>query len=159
MNAYGMSQNPYLTYPTAMPSQPMYMQQNPYLQQIQQQQYQMPQMAAPTKAAQTSSVSGRVISDPNEVMPVEVPTDGRISLFPMADSSAIYAKSMSNNGLIQTIKYIPDTQQMESPKEKDPVEQANLKLDEILGILTQAQAPMQQSRQTDCGEQNEQHVL
>lgn len=49
---------------------------------------------------------GRVITNPQEIKPNEIPMDGSASLFPMNDDSCIYAKAWKPDGGIDTIRYI-----------------------------------------------------
>lgn len=59
-------------------------------------------------------IPGRVIKDIKEVVTNEVPMDGRVSLFPKEDYSCIYAKTWGSNGVINTIKFVPEPQPEES---------------------------------------------
>lgn len=61
-------------------------------------------------------ISGKVVSNVEEIKPNEVPMDGSISLFPLNDYTAIYAKQWSTDGLINTVRYIPDTSQYSGAK-------------------------------------------
>lgn len=56
-----------------------------------------------------NQIPSRFIESLEEVKPNEVPSDGTISLFMKKDCKAIYAKQLNGNGIIDTIKYIPDT--------------------------------------------------
>ena len=47
-------------------------------------------------------IPARIINDPKEIMPNEVPMDGSVSLFPTADYSCVYAKAWNANGMIDT---------------------------------------------------------
>lgn len=86
-------------------------------------------------AAQPSTpvAIGRFINSPDDIVPNEVPMDGRVSFFPLRDCSAIYAKQWDANGNIQTAKYVlsvettgvdPDTVQG-SPKMDEIVTKLN----------------------------------
>lgn len=57
---------------------------------------------------QIKRVPARIINDPKEIMPNEVPMDGSVSLFPTADYSCVYAKAWNANGMIDTVKYVPE---------------------------------------------------
>lgn len=67
-------------------------------------------------------LSGRTVNTVDEIKPNEVPMDGSISLFPLSDYSCIYAKQWGTDGLINTVKYIPDLNQ--APKDS-PAEDFN----------------------------------
>lgn len=56
---------------------------------------------------------GRVIQNPNEIVPGEVEMSGKVSLFPMADYSSIIAKCWNQYGTIDTVRYIPEPQQQQ----------------------------------------------
>lgn len=53
-----------------------------------------------------NAIPGRVISNPNEIAPNEIPMDGSVSLFPTSDYSTIYAKAWNTNGQIETKKFV-----------------------------------------------------
>lgn len=84
------------------------------------QQASRPQLPNTNQNQQTAplpvGISGRTVNSVEEIKPNEVPMDGSISLFPMHDYSAIYAKQWSTDGLINTVKYIPDTSQYSGAK-------------------------------------------
>lgn len=61
------------------------------------------------------SLSGRIVTDPNEIAPQEVIMDSGVSLFPMQDYSCIYAKQVSPNGTIATVKYVPEVIPQDDP--------------------------------------------
>lgn len=46
-----------------------------------------------------SVVPGRTVASENEIKPNEIPMDGTISLFPLSDYSAIFAKQWKSDGL------------------------------------------------------------
>lgn len=54
------------------------------------------------------TVFGRVINSENDITPNEVPMDGSISLFPLADYSKIFAKQWSQDGTIKTTVFSMD---------------------------------------------------
>lgn len=66
---------------------------------------------------QIPGISGRMVQNPNEVRPNEVPMDGSCSFFPVMDGSAIYVKCWSQDGSsIITSKFIPENQNGNNPK-------------------------------------------
>lgn len=97
---------------------------------------QMMQMPANQSAPRNNIISGRVISNPNEITPNEIPMDGSVSLFPTSDYSTIYAKAWNTNGLIETKKFIavsenePSTA-TSSDGTKEALDAINARLDKI----------------------------
>lgn len=71
---------------------------------------QQPRMTVPTMPG---GLPGRVIQNPNEIVPGEVEMNGKVSLFPMADYSSIIAKCWNQYGTIDTVRYIPEPQQQQ----------------------------------------------
>lgn len=65
-----------------------------------------PQMPSNVNAPRVNTISGRVVSSPNEITPNEIPMDGTVSLFPTSDYSTIYAKAWNTNGQIETVKFV-----------------------------------------------------
>lgn len=91
-NPYTMGAN---QYPSAQPQ----MQYPPYTPGTVQQR--------PYQAQQTAPISGRVVQSESEITPQEVPMDGTVSLFPLADNSCIYVKAWNSDGTIRTLKFSP----------------------------------------------------
>lgn len=69
-----------------------------------QQPYQQPQAQQP----QPHGVSGRVVSSADEITAQEVPMDGSMGLFPLADGTAVIGKAWGGDGTIRTIRFVPD---------------------------------------------------
>lgn len=67
---------------------------------------------APNTQTQVPVLPGRMVQSPNDIMPDEVPMNGSLSVFPLEDTSAIYAKCWTDNGII-SVRYIPEKQVME----------------------------------------------
>lgn len=59
---------------------------------------------------QGNLISARVVSNPDEITPQEIPMDGTTSLFMQSDASCVYAKSLDKDGTIRTVRYIPEPQ-------------------------------------------------
>lgn len=83
----------------------------------------MPQMGQqqPVQNANANTVGnvrGRVIRSVSEVSPQEIASDGSVSLFPLRDESAIYVKSLDQQGNIRTVKYVPEPYQEEQPTQQ-----------------------------------------
>lgn len=54
---------------------------------------------------QPVGVPGRIVHNPAEIRPNEVPMDGRKSYFPTDDEEYIFAKQWNSDGTIKTVKY------------------------------------------------------
>lgn len=65
------------------------------------------------QTARPSTIPGRMIYSPDEIVPQEVPMDGSVSLFPMHDWSCVYGKWWTSKGQIQTVKFV-----LEQPKKE-----------------------------------------
>lgn len=59
---------------------------------------------------QPRTVPCRVVNNPADITPSEIPMDGRVSLFLSSDNSYIIAKQWNQNGLIDTAIYRPEIQ-------------------------------------------------
>lgn len=58
---------------------------------------------------------GRYVDDISNVMPNEVPMDGRMALFPKKDLTEVYLKGWNANGEMKTFRYILDQSLMSAP--------------------------------------------
>lgn len=87
----------------------------------------------------SQGILGRMISNPNEITPQEIPMDGSISMFPMQDGSAVYGKFWDSNGQIKTIRFIPEN--VDQPQQQDPFVAINTRLDSIEELLKKRQKP------------------
>lgn len=75
-------------------------------------------------------------------MPNEVPMDGSVSLFPTADYSCVYAKAWNANGMIDTVKYVPEKPETQPPVQSQDVLTAILaRLDNIERTLNKRNKP------------------
>lgn len=54
---------------------------------------------------------GRYINSIEEVMPREIPMDGRVAIFPSQSLEEIYLKAWDRNGSIKTFRYVLDPMQ------------------------------------------------
>lgn len=61
------------------------------------------------------ALSGKVVNSLEEITVQDVPQDGTASFFPTADYSCIFAKQWGNNGLINTVKYVPERVEESAP--------------------------------------------
>ena len=91
---------------------------------------------------QIKRVPARIINDPKEIMPNEVPMDGSVSLFPTADYSCVYAKAWNANGMIDTVKYVPEkTETQNTPRSQDVLSAILARLDNIERTLNKRNKP------------------
>lgn len=131
--------------------------QNPYMQTYKSyannpwQQTQMPNMGqinAPQQPTfQTPHLSGRYISQPNEITANEVPMDGTVGFFPTQDQQFIYAKAWNADGKIETgiYKLVTDLQEPEN-QNVNILESIQQRLDNIEALLSQPQKTTSSSR-------------
>lgn len=106
------------------------------------QQPSMSQMNPPQQQPQqVPPLVGRMVDPTDQLRASDVPADGTPAYFPVNDGSAILVKIQLNNGLIQTIKYVPEPQQSQQTQEtaQDPAIQDKLmeKLDKLESMQSQ----------------------
>lgn len=90
------------------------------------QQYQAPQ---PVR----QQPSFRTVSSADEITVQEVPTDGSIALFPLADGSAVIGKRWMPDGSISTIRFVPESGTADQPT--DPFQAINDRIDNLFDAL------------------------
>ena len=105
-NGFQVPQQQYYYYPTS----------TPYVI-PQQQQVQFSSQSQPNRQA---NIRGRIINSEAEILPQEIPMDGTVSLFPMADFSCIFAKKWLSNGTIETQKYVLAIDVSPKPESNQP---------------------------------------
>lgn len=142
MQTTGINQSPYSFYPTTAPGVQYGQVQNPY---IPTPSYQPPTVPNPSQSSQMNQIRpqgilGRMIANPNEITPQEIPMDGSISMFPMQDGSAVYGKFWDSNGQIKTIRFVPENVDQAQTQE-DPFAAINTRLDSIESLLKQRKKP------------------
>lgn len=98
-----------------------------------------PQMPNNVNAPRVNTISGRVVSSPNEITPNEIPMDGSVSLFPTNDYSAIYAKAWNANGQIETVKFVVSKPEEVTTEKSDigikaALDAINARLDKIEAV-------------------------
>lgn len=71
--------------------------------QIQQPTFQQKQQTAFQQ--QTCQTCGRTVASMQEITPQEVPMDGTMALFPLADGSAVIGKRWDADGTIKTVSF------------------------------------------------------
>lgn len=95
-----------------------------------------------SQTAQTENMvsSVRVVKSPNEIKADEILMNGNISLFLQDDLNVVYGKRWTNNGTIDNMRFIRETDdaQNESVSKKDAsTENVNLDVDAILGKISE----------------------
>ena len=92
----------------------------------------MPQQyQAPQPVRQQPSL--RTVSSADEITVQEVPTDGSIALFPLADGSAVIGKRWMPDGSISTVRFVPEPGAVDQPA--DPFQAINDRIDSIFDAL------------------------
>lgn len=76
------------------------------------------------------SIPGRMVGNPQEIRPNEVPMDGTAAFFPMNDYSCIYIKAWGADGNIQTLRFIPEVVE-QAPQGPSQFDQVMARLDSI----------------------------
>ena len=116
---------------------------NPYAQQypFQQQTFQPYQQQS---NFQRQAITGRVVNNPEEITPQEVPTDGSVAFFPASDNSCIYGKRWMPDGSISTVRFVPDS--TDTQKQPDAMTIINGKIDQITKMLEDMKAPKRRTR-------------
>lgn len=95
----------------------------------------------PSQPPRQVGIRGRIVNSETEILPQEIPMDGTVSLFPMADFSCIFAKKWLSNGTIETQKYVLAIDVTNNPTENTDVynmiDQRFGKLEGILNTLVE----------------------
>lgn len=123
-------------YPYQPAPQPMSQYQQAY-------QPQMPQY----QQKQFSPITGRIVSNAEEIMVQEVPTDGSIAWFPAADGSCVYGKRWTPDGNITTLRFVPEAVEPAQPA-PDLIAELNGKVDQALGMLAAMQPQGRSNRRS-----------
>lgn len=76
--------------------------------------------------SQDTPFVGRYINQIEEVMPREVPMDGRVGIFPTQSLEEIYLKFWDRSGTIKTIRYILDPLQMQGMTMQSAAQQPDM---------------------------------
>lgn len=78
-----------------------------------------------------SSVFGKMIQAPTDIMPGDIPMNGMPCFFPMQDGSAIYMKAWSADGTINTMRFLPEHAAPKEPTQLDRIENM---LSRLIGV-------------------------
>lgn len=102
---------------------------------------------------------GRYINQIEEVMPREVPMDGRAAIFPTQTLEEIYLKVWDRNGSIRTIRYVLDPMQNFAQNQSQELDMGSKileRLEQLEQRLSVNDQPKQSSRRTNSkgGEEN-----
>lgn len=95
----------------------------------------------PSNSSQNSVVSaslllhGRTVQNEAEITPSEVVMDGSISIFPLADYSAIICKQWKADGTIQTLRYIPEKTVVDETPTTPSLEDLQKHIDERFDLI------------------------
>lgn len=84
---------------------------------------------------QQSSPAGRIIDNPAEIQPIEVPMTGEPVFFPMRDGSAVICKCWRSDGNLVTMRYIPEQVEQAVPDQTPQGPTVLERLEEIHGML------------------------
>lgn len=84
---------------------------------------------------QQSPPAGRIIDNPAEIQPIEVPMTGEPVFFPMRDGSAVICKCWRSDGNLVTMRYIPEV--VDQPQAEHTPEGPGVieRLEKIQGLL------------------------
>ena len=66
-------------------------------------------------------MKGKWVGSEKDIVPMDIPQDGSVVVFPQTDLQVIYLKKWEGDGTITTVPYIPNVQQQ--PKTPTPEEQ------------------------------------
>lgn len=84
---------------------------------------------------QQNNPAGRVIDNPAEIQPIEVPMTGEPVFFPMRDGSAVICKCWRSDGNLVTMRYIPEQVEQAAPDQTPQGPSILERLEEIHGML------------------------
>ena len=104
---------------------------NPYYQQPRVEQNIQPQYPQVTKPYSPLGLNGKSVDSIEVVRAMDIPLDGSVSYFPLADGSAIVTKQLMVDGTSKTIVYKPVEDKKEPLKEYATLEQVREELENI----------------------------
>lgn len=114
------------------------------------QQFQQPTMFAPATPpvqprfdprpynqpmVQQNHPAGRIIDNPAEIQPIEVPMTGEPVFFPMRDGSAVICKCWRSDGNLVTMRYIPEPVEQASQDQTTQGPTFAERIEEMYGML------------------------
>lgn len=90
-------------------------------------------------------INGKVINAAADIMPNDIPMDGRMTYFPMSDNSKIYVKFWKPDGTISTLEFSPVVKSDETVE--DPIKILEQRVEKIEKRLYQSHNKNQKSYQ------------
>lgn len=90
----------------------------------------------PSNPPANRNVFGRVVNSETDITPNEVPMDGSVSLFPMADYSKIFAKQWNPDGTIKTTVFVIDAQPDSATQSQYFEDEMRDRLDHLESLIT-----------------------
>lgn len=84
---------------------------------------------------QQNSPAGRIIDNPTEIQPIEVPMTGEPVFFPMRDGSAVICKCWRSDGNLVTMRYIPEPAEQASQDQTQQGPPFAERIEEMYGML------------------------
>lgn len=97
------------------------------------------------QSQQLSGLPGKWVGAEKDIVPMDVPQDGSIAIFPQQDLTVIFLKKWEGNGTITTVPYIPNVQTQSGPTPEQEfqasVQQRLTKLEQMLINLTKMWQP------------------
>lgn len=123
-----------------------------------QQVYQQPTQPQQPVQSQSPSPPGAVgkwVKSESDVVPMDIPQDGSVVVFPQTDLQVIYLKKWEGNGTITTVPYIPNVSQEQKGQTPEQQFQESVQgrlsnieraLDSLINYISQPVQPQQPSR-------------
>lgn len=108
-----------------------------------------PQTFLPQQQQAQQRVVGRVIGSAQEVTPQEVPMDGSLALFLLADGSAVVGKRWTPEGTIDEVRFVKETTEPQASTptfEESVLDRLDAIEDNLASIMTPAQQPKRTTR-------------
>lgn len=94
-----------------------------------------PQQQQVPQQPQVPSMQGRWVKEEKDIVPMDIPQDGSVVVFPQTDLQVIYLKKWEGNGTITTVPFIPNISQ--EPKGPTPEQQFQASIQQRLSNMEQ----------------------
>lgn len=85
--------------------------------------------------AQIPPIQGKWVKAENDIVPMDIPQDGSVVVFPQTDLQTIYLKKWESDGTITTVPYIPNVPQ--KPQGPTPEQQFQTSVQQRLTNMEQ----------------------
>lgn len=82
---------------------------------------------------QTPAMKGKWVQNETDIVPMDIPQDGSVVVFPQTNLQVIYLKKWESDGTITTVPYIPNVPQ--EPKGPTPEQQFQANVDQRLSNM------------------------